>query len=58
MKDTTKGTLAFAYMFIGAIYALVDVISNYGDDGIMFWLFIRPFISVIKGVVWPLALMW
>jgi hypothetical protein len=58
MNDSMKGTLAFVYMFIGAVYTLVDIIQSYGDDGLIFWLFIRPFISLLKGVVWPIALMW
>jgi hypothetical protein len=47
-----KYALLVIYQVIAVIYMLVDMAKSYGDDSLLFWLFVRPFISVIKGILW------
>lgn len=51
-----KGILIMIYLGIGILYMLRDMFIHYGDDGILFWIFIRPLLSLIKGLFWILLI--
>lgn len=57
MKDDLKlwGSIYYALGIL--IYTIYDWFSYYGEDNILLWIFIRPFISILKGIVWPIMLM-
>jgi hypothetical protein len=56
MKSTIKYFLCMGYIMIGICYMFVDWFTSYGEDGLFFWIAIRPFISGIKGLFWIIAI--
>jgi hypothetical protein len=58
MSSTIKYFAGVIYALVAIVYMFMDWFGHYGDDGIFFWVFIRPFVSLIKGIIWPLVLMW
>jgi hypothetical protein len=57
MRDAVKYNLFLLYAIVGFIYTIIDWFKHYGDDGMIFWLILRPFVSLIKGVFW-IFLIW
>lgn len=56
MKAFFKYNLGILYMFIAFIYAVLDWGKSYGEDNILFWVFIRPIVSIIKGILWIIVI--
>jgi hypothetical protein len=52
-----KSILTYIYIIGALIYMVVDYIQAYGDDSLLFWVFIRPFLSSIKGLLWPIMIL-
>lgn len=57
MRDSIKYGLFVMYFALGFIYTIVDWFGKYGEDGMFFWVFIRPFVSFFKGIFW-IFLVW
>ena len=56
MKDSIKYSFYILYLIIAFMVTIGDMGENYGVDGAVFWYLIRPFISVLKGLLWPITI--
>jgi hypothetical protein len=57
MSDSVKYYGGVLYALVAVVYMFMDWFANYGDDGLLFWVILRPFVSFIKGALWPLMLL-